>query len=221
MFRPGSRQGWAWSRSRVWSTGTPDIGPYSELAVAIPLNEPFFRPNAPGRALFEAVRLGQVHSFIVHLPVTTEIALRGGVDLFNLPKFLATIDFDEVGDRRCCRLAEGEEPILTFFGQGLSATKRQRLQYFCHLWMDGQPQRAEFTINRLQVGMSLRPGAARLDLGERHPIARELERLLVSKRSLRYEYVPRFEGILHGPEHLTLPLLRQLVATSAGERLCI
>jgi hypothetical protein len=55
-----------------------------------------------------------------------------------------------------------------------------------------------------------------LELGERHPIARELDRLLVSKRSLQYEYVPQFEGILHGPEHLTLPLLKQLLATIAA-----
>ena len=27
-----------------------DVGPYNELAVAIPLNEPFFRPNLPDRA---------------------------------------------------------------------------------------------------------------------------------------------------------------------------
>ena len=44
-------------------------------------------------------------------------------------------------------------------------------------------------------------------------LARELDRLLVSRRSLQYEYVPRFEAILHGPEHLTLPLLR---TTRAG-----
>ena len=82
--------------------------------------------------------------------------------------------------------------------------------------MDGQPQHAEFTINRLQVAMTLRPGAALLELGERHPIARELDRLLVSKRSLQYQYVPQFEGILHGPEHLTLPLLQHLVATTVA-----
>jgi hypothetical protein len=34
--------------------------------------------------------------------------------------------------------------------------------------------------------------------------------------------VPQFEAILHGPEHLTLPLLQRLLATTgAGERLSI
>jgi hypothetical protein len=202
--------------------GDTDIGPYNELAIAIPLNEPFFRPNPPGRALLAASRRHQVHSFILHLPVTTEIALRGGVDVFNFPKFLGSIEFDDAGSRRRCRLAEGKEPILTFAGPRLPATGKERLQYFNHLWMDGQPQQAEFAVNRLQLARSLRPGAALLELGERHPIARELDRLLVSRRSLQYEYVPRFEAILHGPEHLTLPLLQKLVTTTGtGERLSI
>ena len=147
--------------------------------------------------------------------MTTQVARCGGVDVYNFPKFLAAIEFDDVGDRRRCTLAEGQEPILTLTGPRVPATRTERLQYFCHLWMDGQPHQAEFALNRLQVGTSLRPGAAVLELGERHPIAAELERLLVAKRSLRYEHVPRLEGILHGPEYLTVPLLRHLVGTAA------
>jgi hypothetical protein len=194
-----------------------DVGPYNEVAVAIPLNEPSFRANLPGRALWEGVRRGQMHSFIVHLPVTTEIALRGGIDLFNYPKFLAEIEFDESdGDRRC-RLAEGRTPILTLTGPRLPAQGSDRLQRFCHTWMDGQPQQAEFALERLQVGTSKRPGAAVLELGDSHPIARELDRLLVSRRSLWYEYAPRFQAILYGPEHLTPALMELLVGTVAPQ----
>src|SRR5512142_2811657 len=46
-----------------------DVGPHNELAIAIPLNEPHFRANLPGRALIEAVRMGQQHALILHLPV--------------------------------------------------------------------------------------------------------------------------------------------------------
>ena len=41
-----------------------DIGPYREVAIAIPLNEPYFRANLPGRALISARRLGQDHAFV-------------------------------------------------------------------------------------------------------------------------------------------------------------
>ncbi len=38
-----------------------------------------------------------------------------------------------------------------------------------------------------------------------HPIARELGRLLISRRTLQYQHVPRFEAILHGPDHMPPP----------------
>lgn len=193
-----------------------DVGAYNEVSIAIPLNFPAFRANWPGRALSQALRRGQSNVFIQHLPVTTEIALRGGIDFLGAPKFMAAIEFDDDGGRRRCRLAEGQEPILTLTGERLPAHGQAQLQSFCHFWMDGQPQSAEFKINLLQVGATRRPGAVALEPGARHPIAEELERLLVSRRSLRYVYMPRFEAILYGPDHLTPPLLQRILAATAS-----
>jgi hypothetical protein len=111
-------------------------------------------------------------------------------------------------------LAEGKEQILSFSGERLPTEplREAEAQYSFHLWMDRQPQQAEFKVNQLEAGTSLRPGAATLELTGRHPIALELERLLVSRRSRRYGYVPRLEAILYGPEHLTLPLLTRTLA---------
>jgi hypothetical protein len=78
--------------------------------------------------------------------------------------------------------------------------------------MDRQPQSSEFTINVLAGGVNRRPGAARLELGDRHPIARELAGVLTSRRSIYYELLDRFEGILYGPEHFSLPLLQKAMA---------
>ena len=36
--------------------------------------------------------------------------------------------------------------------------------------------------------------------------------MLVSRHSIYYELMPRFEGILYGPEHLSLPLIQQAMA---------
>ncbi len=186
-----------------------DIGPYNELAIAIPLNEPYFRANLPGRALIEAVRMGQQHALIRHLPVTTNVALRGGVDFFSFPKFIAQIDYTETEGERRCRMAEGEEHILTFRGKQIGAPRGQQTDFFCHLWMDGQPQTAQFKVNQPQVGSTWRRDAAVLELAERHPVAVELRELLVSLKPLEYEYNPRLEGILFGPEHVTLPLAQR------------
>ncbi len=183
------------------------IGPYNELAISIVLNEPWFLPNLPGRALIASLRRRQLHAWVHHLPVTTEIARAGGVDFYNYPKFIAGIDFEESEGRRDCRLSEGAEHILTLSGKRIAAPRSEQFQLFSHLWMDLQPQSSEFKINAKQMGVSLSPGAASLELGERHPIARELAGLIVGRRPLQYQYLPSFEGILYGPEHLSLPLL--------------
>ncbi|MFI4977904.1 MAG: acetoacetate decarboxylase family protein [Solirubrobacterales bacterium] len=186
-----------------------DIGPYNELAISVVLNEPWFLGNLPGRALISSLRRRQLHAWVQHLPVTTEIARAAGVDLYNYPKFIAGIDFHESEQRRICRLSEGAEHILTLSGERIATPRSEQLQLFSHLWMDHQPQNSEFKINAIEMGVSLRGGVASLELGDRHPIARELADLIAWHRPLQYQYMARFEGILYGPEHLSLPLLAQ------------
>lgn len=193
-----------------------DLGPYNELAISVVLNEPWFLANLPGRALVSSLRRRQLHAWVQHLPVTTEIARAGGVDFYNYPKFIAGIDFEETASRRVCRLSEGEEHILTLSGERIATPRSQELQLFSHLWMDRQPQGSEFKINALEMGVSLRPGAATLQLGERHPIARELAGLIAWHRPLQYQYMARFEGILYGPEHLSPALLAQTTAAATA-----
>lgn len=186
-----------------------DLGPYNELAISVLLNDPPFLANPPGRALLRDLGRKQLHAWVQHLPVTTEIARAGGVELYNYPKFVGSIEFEQAAGRRRCRLAEGSERILSLDGGVIPTPRSGELQLFSHLWMDRQPQSSEFKLNVLAGGRSLRSGAARLTLGERHPIARELASLLVSRRSIYYELLGSFEGILYGPEHLTLPLIQR------------
>jgi hypothetical protein len=186
-----------------------DIGPYNELAISIILKDPRLPFNPPGGALLAGLRDKQLHAWVQHLPVTTEIARAGGVELYNYPKFVGSIEFEQDGSRRNCRLREGEEGILSLDGPLIDAPRSGGLQLFSHLWMDRQPQSSEFKLNILSSGLSLRPGAARLELGGLHPIARELAGLVVSRKSIYYELIARFEGILYGPEHLSLPLINR------------
>jgi hypothetical protein len=193
------------------------IGPYNELAISVVLNEPWFRPNLPSLALISGMRRRQLHAWVHHLPVTTEIARAGGVDFYNYPKFIAGIDFQESATRRACRLSEGAEHILTLSGERIATPRSEQFQLFSHLWMDRQPQNSEFKINAIEMGVSLRPGAASLELGDRHPIARELADLIAWRRPIHYQYMARFEGILYGPEHLSLPLIAQYAAQSTAD----
>lgn len=193
-----------------------DIGPYNELAISVALNEPWFLPNLPGRALVAGLRRNQLHGWVHHLPVTTEIARVGGIQLYSYPKFIGRIEYSESGTERVCQLSEGQEHILTMTGERIGAPHAKQVQLFSHLWMDRQPQSSEFKLNAVELGMSMRPSSASLQLGKEHPIARELASVLVSRRPILYQYMPRFEGILYGPEHLSLPLIGRLGAQVAG-----
>lgn len=185
-----------------------DIGAYNELAIAVVLKDPRLPFNLPGRALAAGLRDKQLHAWVQHLPVTTEIARAGGVEFYNYPKFVGSIEFEERGSRRICRLGEGDERILSLDGPLIPTPGGGQTQLFSHLWMDRQPQSSEFKLNALASGRTLRFGAARVELGGRHPIARELAGLLVSRRAIYYELMASFEGILYGPDHLSLPLIR-------------
>lgn len=188
-----------------------DIDPYNELAIAVPLNMPSHRANVPGRALLGAARSGQYDIFVHHLPVTTELACRGGIEFYNYPKFVASIDYREDARTRSCRLAEGAGEILTMTLDRPRGGSSAEIQLFCHLYQDRQPQGAEFKIHASQLAQTLTPGAARLELGREHPIARELAAALISNRSIAAAWAPRIEGILYGPEVMSPTLIDRLV----------
>jgi hypothetical protein len=191
-----------------------DIGAYNEVAIGVALNEPDGGPNLPGRALLAAVRRRQQHVYIHHLPVTTEVSRRGGIDFYNFPKFLADIEFRDERGRRRCELSQAGERILTFTGERLESGQGAQVDVFAHLWMDGQPQTAQLKVNQLELGRARLRRVASLELGDHHPIARELGRLLASKMPLQYEHCPRFEAILFGPQHLTPALARRVIDAS-------
>lgn len=194
-----------------------DIGPYNELAIAIPLNVPYHRPNLPLRALVDAQRTGQLHAFVHHLPVTTEIALVSGKRLWNYPKFVAEIEFSEIGGQRSCRLAEGREHILTMTSDRIRTSGASSNQVFSHLWHERQPQCSEFKLRSTAGGQTARRGTAQLELGREHPISLELRKALLSTKSLAAQWSEGLEGILYGPEHLMLQTLDDILGQTGAE----
>jgi hypothetical protein len=196
-----------------------DIGPYNELAVTVVLHDPPYLPNLPGLGLVRTTRRRQLHAYVHHLPVTTEIAWVGGRAFYNYPKFVADIAFAERASELTCVLAEGGQSILTLTARTIEAPEEAELQFFSHLWMDHQPQSAEFKLHATRLGETSRPGAAQLDLSDDHPIGRELDGLLLSRRSIYLQHLRRFEGILYGPEHLSLPLLARVQRETVGDEL--
>jgi hypothetical protein len=180
-----------------------DIGPYNEFAVGFLLNSPDY-PRVPGYNLLRQLLHNSYHAYVRHLPVTTEVSLRGGVDLYNYPKSIASIDFSDSADRVGCELGEGEELICRLTTRKIPAPRSGIIKFFTHVYQYRQPQAAEMKVNARSFGMALGHAGVECVLGDTHPVALELQDLLITTTAMVYYYIPDMQAILYGPEHLSL-----------------
>ena len=186
-----------------------DVGPYNEFAFTIMLNNPNFL-QVPGYNLTRQLFQFNFYPYIYHLPVTTEQALRWGIDFSGFPKFLASIDFEETPEQISCELKEQDELICKVAGRKIHTPLSTLMKFFVRLYQYSQPQHTEFKVNARQLGISLNPGTVKLEIGHTHPIALELRRTVLFNRSLMYFYMPSVQFILYGPEKISLPLMNFL-----------
>jgi len=187
-----------------------DVGPYNEFAFTVMLNNPNFL-KIPGYNITRQLLQFNFYPFIFHLPVTTEEALRWGIDFSGFPKFLASIDFTDTPEWTGCELKEGDDLICRLKGKKINAPLSRQMKYLIHLYQHRQPQHTEFKLNARQLGISLNPNDVELEIGTSHPIARQLSRTLLMNRALMYFSMPSVQFILYGPENLSLPLINFLM----------
>ena len=183
------------------------VPPYNEIMMAIALNSPFFQP-IPGYNLLRQMLQMYYYPYVFHMPVTTEEAMRAGVDYYNYPKFVVPIDITHSDEWVTCETKEEGDLILRLKGRKIPARRSGIMKFLFHLYHNRHPQVAESEVNAQQYALSFNPSNVELALGSSHPIATELSQLLLSTRALIYMYVPSFQAIVHGPEHISLPLLK-------------
>jgi Acetoacetate decarboxylase (ADC) len=192
-----------------------DLGPYNEFAICIPINSPYF-PQIPGYNLLRQMLRMEYHVYFHHLPVTTEAALRGGIDFYGFPKFLASIDFSDTDEWVSCELKEGTRSICNFRGRKIPTGRTGVIKFFCNLYQWRQPQHVEGKMNAIEYAMSFKPANAELDLGSDHRLAVELANLLITTKPMLYFYIPSVQMILYGPEYMPLPLLKFSLETMSA-----
>ncbi|MBC7248286.1 MAG: acetoacetate decarboxylase family protein [Actinobacteria bacterium] len=169
------------------------IGPYRELAVAVPVR---YRPrlNPP---LLPAMRMAvsfSYEAFVWQLPVTTETALHAGIDIWGYPKFLADITFDEDEEHVTCALVENGEHILTL--RVKKSLPRMKTYFDLNTYSVKGDDLLYTSVKGISssLGRSFRPGTASLILGE-HPVSRTL-RDIAPGRSIQSMYIPRAQVLL-------------------------
>lgn len=177
-----------------------DIRPYNEISISVLMSYKK-SPGLPAAGVVKSLMRNEFHTYIHHLPVTTQVALDGGVDVYNFPKFLAEINFEYTDDAIRCELLEKGEHILTLTGKKLKTGKGKTLHFCTYPVKEDRAQMADVLLRAKEMAMSFNPNAADLELGD-HPIGKELKDLLLMKKPITYMYMPDFQAILYGPSVL-------------------
>jgi hypothetical protein len=178
-----------------------DIRPYNEISISIPMTYKCCS-CVPGAALISALRRNEFHVFVHHLPVTTKIALDGGVVVYNFPKFLSTIEFEEKDGQTIVTLAENGELILRMAAVKIPTPTSKVFRYVTYPVKEGFAQHTDVLMNAKKFGQTFNPNHMRIELGERHTIAKELGGTLLWRRPILYQYAPECQAILYGPNRL-------------------
>jgi hypothetical protein len=176
-----------------------DIDPYNEFSISFPIT--FQKKAIPGLTVLGMMAKRYFTAYVWQLPVTTERARKGGVDMYGYPKFLADIAFSHEGSMLACTLSEGGQNILTIKGKKLRTSVEKVNRFKTFSVKDGVPLAANVYMNPIEFGKSIRGSAAQLILGS-HDIARQLREMELSEKPLFFQYMPLMEAILYGPRNL-------------------
>ncbi len=183
-----------------------DIQPYNEFSMGILLNTPHFMA-VPGYNMLRQFAANFFNVFIWQLPVTTELALRGGIDFYNYPKSICDINFSDTESLITCDLFRDGEQILTMSGEKVAITSLGVKKFICNLYQSMQPQTAEFKINVKEGRIQWVPTKVSWAFNRSHEIGRALSDMAIGSQAIMYFYMPKIQCILYGPEYIPIPLM--------------
>jgi len=176
------------------------IGPYNEFSVAAIIS--YDRRAIPGLTLLSCMMRNEFAACILHLPVTSERARRGGLEMAGYPKFLADIVFTRDKETTTCTLSENRQPILSLRGKNTKTARGKLTKYKLYTCKDGIPLCANLHINPLEYSQARGRNLATLDLGTGHRVCTELREMTLSRRPVLYQYMPSYEAILFGSKNI-------------------
>ncbi len=185
------------------------LGPYNEVVLSIAMQYGSWPVPSPIR-LAQSFLTNAFHAFVFQLPVDSEVAMYGGIDYYNVPKYMTRIQFEQEGGVRRCMVRDRDTDELIFelsgpvircrtYSQDVSAASALRtLSLNTYPVIDGRPHRALGELNVIRMGQRLSPCGVALRLGS-HARAEQL-RGLDLRVITPYQYAPACQLILHEPE---------------------
>jgi len=178
-----------------------DIGPYNEMAVSIPCV--YGQRPVPLWTVARQMRRRTLSAYVLQLPVTTEIARVGGVELYGFPKIVAPVDYATEGRHFEGALHVDGRRVLGLGGQLPEDTEEDvPVRYITYSMREGRLMEANVTVRADAMGVARGGREMELDLDDEHPIARQLAELVLRRRPIQVDHASRFRSILHAPSCL-------------------
>lgn len=148
-----------------------DLGPLKEVQIGIVVEDPYYRSPA---------------TFLIANPVSTDFAKLASTELWDLHKTVATLEFDNVGERRVCALSMDGRHVLRLDGPVLNGPGFDLSALLCFASL-GSTKVFRYLHHTPCSATVERPVNATLSLGE-HPLSRTLAKLIRGGPVKRYSY---------------------------------
>ena len=177
-----------------------DIDPYNEFAIAFLIT--FGKSQIPFLTSALQMYRRRMTAYVWQLPVTTEIARVGGVELYGYPKFIADIEFEKEADQLSCHLSESGNKILSLRGKVLPVNRGKNSKIITYSNIEDIPLVTNIYYNQLEFAESRDKQAATLEIGSDHGICEELKKIGLSESPVMYQYSPLNQAILFAGRNL-------------------
>jgi hypothetical protein len=171
-----------------------DIEPYNEFSIAAPIT--YQRKGIPGLTLVYQLLRNTPKVFILFLPVTSELAMQGGVTLGGYPKFIAGIEFRKDSTFITCDVSEQGTQILSLQGKRLNTSRGVVTRAVLYTKKNGNVLMANLYTNPIQFAQSFQRSSAKLTISGNHEMCGFLRDVQISSKPIAYQFSPMFESML-------------------------
>lgn len=187
-----------------------DIYTHNEIVVSAMISSPDY-VNVPLYNIAQQVRNRHMFWYVLHMPVTSDIALISGLKQHGFARTRADISFIQSNENILCTVKDKDQLVLMLSGSKIDAFSSGFMENTYFTFQNGLVQRCTAKTVALQWGRSYSSEEVRLTLGKEHTICRDLKSAMVSDRSLMYIYAPRIQSVVFGPENMQPVLLKTSV----------
>lgn len=174
-----------------------DFGPFGELSVAAHVR--FGRRALPALSAIAQLAHGSFHVHPLDVVVTARSVRAALAERHGFPARVADVSFRQDEAVRECAVSEGGARVLTLGCARPRGARPRRVEVTLYSMQGGGLSSTLLEITRDALGLDLTRGAARLELGGDHPVARRLAALDLDPRPAAVSASPSSRAVLHRP----------------------